>query len=48
MIRVMLADDHEVVRVGFRMILEQDPDVRGGTEERRVGEECRTRGAPDH
>ena len=28
MIRVMLADDHEVVRVGFRMILEQDPDVR--------------------
>ena len=28
MIRVMLADDHEVVRAGFRMILEQDPDVR--------------------
>ena len=28
MIRVLLADDHEVVRVGFRMIHDQDPDVR--------------------
>ncbi len=27
MIRVMLADDHEVVRAGFKMILEQDPDL---------------------
>lgn len=28
MIRVMLADDHEVVRAGFKMILEQDPDLK--------------------
>lgn len=27
MIRIVLADDHEVVRAGFRMILEQDPEV---------------------
>lgn len=28
MIRIMLADDHEVVRAGFRMILEQDPELK--------------------
>lgn len=28
MIRVMLADDHEVVRAGFKMILEQDPGIK--------------------
>lgn len=28
MIRIALADDHEVVRAGIRMILEQDPDMR--------------------
>ena len=28
MIRVMLADDHEVVRAGFKMILEQDPGLK--------------------
>lgn len=28
MIRVMLADDHEVVRAGFKMILEQDSDLK--------------------
>ena len=28
MIRIMLADDHEVVRAGFRMILEQDLDIK--------------------
>ena len=27
MIRIMLADDHEVVRAGFKMILEQDPEL---------------------
>ena len=27
MIRIVLADDHEVVRAGFKMILEQDPDL---------------------
>lgn len=26
MIRIVLADDHEVVRAGFKMILEQDPE----------------------
>lgn len=26
MIRVVLADDHEIVRAGFRMLLEQDPE----------------------
>src|SRR5699024_8441476 len=25
--RIVLADDHEVVRAGFKMILEQDPDL---------------------
>ena len=28
MIRVVLADDHEVVRAGFKMILEQDPEMK--------------------
>ena len=28
MIRVMLADDHEVVRSGLRMLLEQDPGIK--------------------
>lgn len=28
MIHVVIADDHEVVRAGFRMLLEADPDVR--------------------
>ena len=27
MIRIVLADDHEVVRAGFKMMLEQDPDL---------------------
>lgn len=28
MIRVVLADDHEIVRSGFRMLLERDPEIR--------------------
>lgn len=28
MIRVVLADDHEVVRAGFKMILEQDAEIK--------------------
>ena len=28
MIRIVLADDHEVVRAGFKMILEQEPDLK--------------------
>ena len=28
MIRIMLADDHEVVRAGFKMILEQDAEIK--------------------
>lgn len=28
MIRIVLADDHEVVRAGFKMILEQDPELK--------------------
>lgn len=28
MIRIVLADDHEVVRAGFKMILEVDPDLK--------------------
>ncbi|MBC2889597.1 response regulator [Gordonibacter massiliensis (ex Traore et al. 2017)] len=28
MIRIVLADDHEVVRAGFKMILEQDPEMK--------------------
>lgn len=28
MIRVAIADDHEVVRAGFKMVLEQDPSIR--------------------
>ncbi len=28
MIRIMLADDHEVVRAGFKMILDQDPAIQ--------------------
>ncbi|MDO4182996.1 MAG: response regulator transcription factor [Coriobacteriia bacterium] len=27
MIRVVLADDHEVIRAGFKLILEQDPNI---------------------
>ena len=27
MIRIVLADDHEIVRSGFRMLIEQDPDM---------------------
>lgn len=27
MIRIVIADDHEVVRAGFRMLLEQDPEL---------------------
>lgn len=27
MIRVVLADDHEIVRSGFRMLIEQDPEM---------------------
>lgn len=27
MIRIIIADDHEVVRAGFRMLLEQDPEL---------------------
>ena len=32
MIRVMLADDHEVVRSGLRMLLEQDPGIKAVAE----------------
>ena len=28
MIRIVLADDHEIVRAGFKMILEQEPDLK--------------------
>ena len=28
MIRVLIADDHTLVRTGFRMILENSPDMR--------------------
>lgn len=28
MIRIALADDHEVVRTGFKMLLEQDPEMQ--------------------
>ena len=28
MIRIVLADDHEIVRAGFKMILEQERDLR--------------------
>ncbi len=27
-IRVMLVDDHMVVRIGFRMLLDATPDIR--------------------
>ncbi|UJM92147.1 response regulator [Rhodanobacter denitrificans] len=32
MINVVLVDDHELVRTGFRMILQQQPDIRVGGE----------------
>lgn len=28
MIRIVLADDHEIVRSGFKMILEQEPGFK--------------------
>ncbi len=28
MIRIVLADDHEIVRAGFKMILEREPDIK--------------------
>ena len=27
MIRIALADDHEIVRTGFKMLIEQDPEM---------------------
>ncbi|MDE2155873.1 MAG: response regulator [Xanthomonadaceae bacterium] len=32
MINIVLVDDHELVRTGFRMILQQQPDIRVGGE----------------
>ena len=48
-IRVLLVDDQQLVRTGFRMILEDEPDIEvvGEAARRAGGARCRPATAPD-